>query len=582
MSQSDWYSPSAGRMNAFSMPLRAWCIALWIGILSSAVEAAPQERGGDRARWREKKRVFDEWWKKVESLQLALQGDERRPEPARTNRRESAELLAQLAQDLETKDAAPMLWRVALFEVDPEHNLGLTYLRTAPWFLRGEARRALAKLPAAEIVPWLLEHGQKKSKAKEISPRLAASETLSLIGGPAVREALLALYEKASDDERIEMAHDLGTALPGDEQALRSVLSQTQAPSIPMRCAAAHGIAAITAQRLDETLPAGEQRPLTQELAAEVLTKLSERALGDTSWQVRLAACDALGRLRCRAAIAVLVKAFAAESERLTQGERMEVRNRVHALLEGVTGQSIGADKPEWWKDWWAKNGSNFAIAEAAAKLQARDEKRGGDYLEYFQLEITSDRILFIVDRSGSMAEPAQRRDRYGKASGGETTKFTYVQDELERLLQALPETTQVNVLFFSDGVEAFRTAEGGRPELIELTPRGKNDIVRYVRNIAPKGGTNLYAALDRALDIAGRGLKDSAYDSAFDTIYLLSDGKPTAGPVVDEQEILKRVAEANILGRVKINAITFGDANNAKFVAELATRSGGRHVHMD
>lgn len=569
-------------MNAFSMPLRAWCIALWIGILSSAVEAAPQERGGDRARWREKKRVFDEWWKKVESLQLALQGDERRPEPARTNRRESAELLAQLAQDLETKDAAPMLWRVALFEVDPEHNLGLTYLRTAPWFLRGEARRALAKLPAAEIVPWLLEHGQKKSKAKEISPRLAASETLSLIGGPAVREALLALYEKASDDERIEMAHDLGTALPGDEQALRSVLSQTQAPSIPMRCAAAHGIAAITAQRLDETLPAGEQRPLTQELAAEVLTKLSERALGDTSWQVRLAACDALGRLRCRAAIAVLVKAFAAESERLTQGERMEVRNRVHALLEGVTGQSIGADKPEWWKDWWAKNGSNFAIAEAAAKLQARDEKRGGDYLEYFQLEITSDRILFIVDRSGSMAEPAQRRDRYGKASGGETTKFTYVQDELERLLQALPGTTQVNVLFFSDGVEAFRTAEGGRPELIELTPRGKNDIVRYVRNIAPKGGTNLYAALDRALDIAGRGLKDSAYDSAFDTIYLLSDGKPTAGPVVDEQEILKRVAEANILGRVKINAITFGDANNAKFVAELATRSGGRHVHMD
>jgi Mg-chelatase subunit ChlD len=220
-------------------------------------------------------------------------------------------------------------------------------------------------------------------------------------------------------------------------------------------------------------------------------------------------------------------------------------------------------------------------VAEAAAKVERRAQASGG-YLQYFQLEITSDRILFIVDRSGSMAEPAERRDRYGKASGKTSSKFSYVQDELETLLMALPETTQVNVLFFADGVEAFRTADGGRPELIPLTTRGRTELVRYVRNLAPNGGTNLYTALDRALDLAGRGLKDSAYDVAFDTIYLLSDGKPTAGPVIDEGEILRRVDEVNALRKVKIHAITFGDQNNAKFVAELATRSGGRHVHMD
>ena len=81
-----------------------------------------------------------EVWKKVDGLQLILQGDERRPEPARTLRREAAALLLDLARSLEVKDAAPMLWKVALFEVDPEHNLGMTHLQTAPWFLRTEAR----------------------------------------------------------------------------------------------------------------------------------------------------------------------------------------------------------------------------------------------------------------------------------------------------------------------------------------------------------------------------------------------------------------------------------------------------------
>ncbi|MBL8900249.1 MAG: VWA domain-containing protein [Planctomycetes bacterium] len=557
------------------------CAALLLGafLLLAPTASAQEERGG-RALWREKKRLFEEWWKKVDGLQLLLQGDERRPEPARTLRREAAALLLDLARSLEVKDVAPMLWKVALFEVDPEHNLGLTHLRAAPWFLRTEARKALATLPPDELVPWLLEHGQKKGKAKESSPRLAASEILALLGGDRVKAPLLALFAKADEKERIEIASDLARALPGDDEAIAAVLAVAGQGAIAERCALAHALASLAAPRIDETKKEG-RRALLEAQAQDLVGKLGRLALEDASWQVRLAAADALARLKCRAGIEMLIAAFARESERLAAGERVEVRNRIHALLEGVTGQSIGADRPEWWKEWWAKNGASFTVAEAVAKVQDRATKNAG-YLQYFQLEITSDRILFIVDRSGSMAEPAARRDRYGKQSGQTSSKFAYVQDELETLLQALPETTQVNVLFFGDGVEAYRTTEGGRPELIPLTTRGKSEIVRYVRNIAPNGGTNLYTALDRALDIAGRGLKDSAYESAFDTIYLLSDGKPTAGPVIDEDEILRRVDEVNVLRRVKIHAITFGDQNNAKFVAELATRSGGRHVHMD
>jgi HEAT repeat protein len=551
---------------------------LALGLL--AAPALAQEERGGRALWREKKRLFEEWWKKVDGLQLLLQGDERRPEPARTLRREAAELLLDLARSLEVKDAAPMLWKVALFEVDPEHNLGLTHLRAAPWFLRGEARKALATLPPEELVPWLLDNGQKKGKGKESSPRLAASEVLALVGGERAKAPLLALFSKADPKERIEIASDLARALPGDDEAIAAVLAVAGQGGIAERCALAHALSSLAAPRIDETKKEG-RRALSDALAQELVAKLGRLALEDASWQVRLAAADALGRLKCRAGIEMLIAAFARESERLAAGERVEVRNRIHALLEGVTGQSIGADRPEWWKEWWAKNGASFTVADAVAKVQDRAARNAG-YLQYFQLEITSDRILFIVDRSGSMAEPAARRDRYGKQSGETSSKFAYVQDELETLLQALPETTQVNVLFFSDGVEAFRTTEGGRPALIPLTTRGKSEIVRYVRNIAPNGGTNLYSALDRALDIAGRGLKDGAYAAEYDTIYLLSDGKPTAGPVIDEEEILRRVDEVNVLRRVKIHAITFGDQNNAKFVAELAARSGGRHVHMD
>ena len=42
--------------------------------------------------------------------------------------------------------------------------------------------------------------------------------------------------------------------------------------------------------------------------------------------------------------------------------------------------------------------------------------------------------------------------------------------------------------------------------------------------SLRPAGATNLYGALNLALDFQGRGLHDKYYELGFDTVYIMSD----------------------------------------------------------
>src|SRR5690606_20020863 len=99
---------------------------------------------------------------------------------------------------------------------------------------------------------------------------------------------------------------------------------------------------------------------------------------------------------------------------------------------------------------------------------------------------------------------------------------------------------------------------------------------------LRPNGPTNLYDALQAALGFGGRGLYDKYYGAGFDTLYVITDGAPTAGPITDKLEIRKRVREANQLRKVAIHCITFGDKNDTNFLGPMAEENGGRHIHIE
>ena len=157
--------------------------------------------------------------------------------------------------------------------------------------------------------------------------------------------------------------------------------------------------------------------------------------------------------------------------------------------------------------------------------------------------------MLFVLDFSGSMAEPVELRGEGTAAAGGpQGTKADLVVRELKKMVMALPDGALVNFVVFSEDVRIWR-GEDDRPALVRLDDESRDDLLgTYLDGLRPSGPTNLYGALRAALDFGGRGLYDRYYGAGFDTLYVISDGAPSAGEVVDKQEIRRRVREANQL----------------------------------
>ena len=90
-------------------------------------------------------------------------------------------------------------------------------------------------------------------------------------------------------------------------------------------------------------------------------------------------------------------------------------------------------------------------------------------------------------------------------------------------------------------------------------------EALEYSRGQRPGGGTNIYDALMAAF-----------VDERVDTIYLLSDGDPSAGSVIDPALIRTRIARFNRARKVQIHCIALG-ADNA-LLKGLAADSGGEY----
>ena len=83
------------------------------------------------------------------------------------------------------------------------------------------------------------------------------------------------------------------------------------------------------------------------------------------------------------------------------------------------------------------------------------------------------------------------------------------------------------------------------------------------------RSGTNLYGSLEFAFD-----------DPDVDTIFILSDGEPSVGDIIDPQLIREAIAERNATRNVVINTIAFGA--DLQVLEWLAEDSGGTHVSID
>jgi len=493
--------------------------------------------------------------------------------------------MAKIAQ-WNTLEAAKMLFQAASTEPRPTGATSSTDLvdyqrELQPWRVQSMACKHLRSMTGEGVLPWLLQMlGAPGVRAqKQNQDQRNAAAVLRVLGGHPSVEAQLELLRACRTlptELRVQAVNAMAKDATMDLVPTLIELLRDSEPNV--RIAAANAIGTAMQPHVDES--EGKQPTgATLALRDQELQKLEELLIRDQIWQVRSACAFALAVQKCKPVVPALIRGLEAELNRKKDPWAMDVR--LHKVLEGLTGQSVVRGSVAPWKEFWAREGASFAVRPRAAAGAA--PAVADKYEKFFDLEVESDRVLFVLDFSGSMAEPVQLQARTTGARPGEpTTKAALVVTEMKRLVMSLPDGALINLVVFSDEVRIWRQ-EGGRPALVRLDDDARDDLLgTFLDSLRPVGSTNLHGALNAALDFGGRGLFDKYYAAGFDTLYVISDGAPTAGAIVDKDEIRRVVREANQLRKVAINCITFGDKNDTDFLRGMAQENGGRHIHVE
>ena len=457
------------------------------------------------------------------------------------------------------------------------------YRELQPWKVRALARKHIVAITCEGLDAWLESHLNGVFGEANTGDEHAIAATLRILGERGTMAGSIALMRatgKLSREQRVRAVNALSQIATVDTVPHFLRLLRDVEPNV--RIAALNALGRALGPVVDET----KGQPIDPEdakLRDKVLKAMGGLLRSDKIWQVRAAAGENLARLRTKHAIPLLIAGLKGELRRKKDPWAMDMK--LHRLLEGMTGQQVLPGEIASWERFWRANGAMFAFASKDAPEPAPNVAGGGrQYQKFFNLDLESDRLLFVLDFSGSMAEEVTLKAKTTGASPGQAvTKAKLVVEELKKIVMALPDGSAFNVIVFGDEVRVWRQQRDGRPDLVRIDDETRDDLLgSYFDSLRPAGATNLYGALSVALDFQGRGLYDKYYELGFDTIYIMSDGQPSWGEIIDTDEILRKVRETNALKRLTLHTVTFGDKNEMDFLKQLAEENGGRHIHVE
>jgi hypothetical protein len=421
-------------------------------------------------------------------------------------------------------------------------------------------RKRLARVEAdyAEVYNrgWM-EASEKQRDTRKMAAVLVPFYRTLLLRNRAVAEAASPGADAlASPDEELRRAAARALRPSGGADALASLLKAAKGDASPRVRAAA--LASLLRWRISEMKAA----PVT--------------ALRDDAWEVRALAVAILARAQLVEAVPALIDALAAEKGRL--------RKDIDDALFALTGVRMYGDV-DLWRNWLASNGDMIArrakeLADAGeyeksleawggdgAGEEGDEEKRKGHTSAFYGIATQSRRVMFVVDISQSMKDPAGAkpgattgsRNPFASPAGG--TKLDIAKWQLHRAIHDLPDDAVFGIVVYSESYKSWEE------ELVAANARGKKKAHAFVDGIEGNGTTNISDSLDRALD------------SGADTIFLLSDGDPNRGRVSGLDALLAELTERNRMLRVVIHTVGIGEVEGSAFLKELARATGGRYV---
>ncbi len=393
---------------------------------------------------------------------------------------------------------------------------------------------------------WLTHEVLLREEAQPLDRRIAACEVLA---GDQDSGAVLALFASTcSSSERLVDAAIgalVGRDSPEVHRRLIDLLRSSEEGKVRL------WRAPIEAHFRSRTLPEEQPKPI-ERVQGYVAAALSSGDWRRASRGISIAHC-----LPHSAAFPSLIAGLETWIQ-LGEDENRPVRRvqgEIEAELERRSGRHLGLH-PERWQ-------AHFeAYLRGAVTLVGADGS-GGNITRavFFGLRPVTDRVVFVLDRSGSMEAD------FGTEKGH--SRLDEATDQMASFLEQLGERTRFNVVIFSDDSASWKS---------KLRPATTSNIKAaraWVHRNGPNGGTNLATGVREAMELNRKGELDLTALEA-DTVIVLCDGATAEGPSWVEP-LLRRV---NDEARLVFHSVQIGSGGDGTLQL-LAEQTGGKFVRV-
>ena len=273
----------------------------------------------------------------------------------------------------------------------------------------------------------------------------------------------------------------------------------------------------------------------------------------------------------------------------------------IAVALGKITGRDFGT-RLDAWQNFWKTVGDRFQIPsdDELKKLKEIQAARKMEYqggpgtVAYHGIATPSRSIVFVIDVSGSMEQEVVNKERFKDQTYPSWKRIDVIKTELIKTIRALESYVQFNVIAFATDVKPWKKGQ------VKANPLNKSSAETWVSHLEAIGGnskedlarvgltgsanleggkTNTYAALMTALGVE-EGRETREYETPVDTVFFLSDGRPSHGKFIEPDDVLREVRAANELRKIVIHTITLGEFEK-DFMERLAAENGGTFVDL-
>lgn len=421
--------------------------------------------------------------------------------------------------------------------------------------VRDAAFQEIIRIPGEETASAVA----KELRSKNAGERAVAAEALGAMRatGEEVDEALGRAIVDKDPDVRRAAAYAAGVCkASGCTAALQGVVAgdDDQAASL-----AIESLSRLRGEGIQEHLVAlaASDRPA---LRAAALAQLRFHDRDIAAEQIRIALEDPSLRDEDDPAGPVLIAAIRAATDarrsehlrglvELVGHPRDRIQDAAWRALRSLTEMELACE-PKAWAEWFEHYGEDYRIQRGG---EPRAEPSTASRATFLGAPVISDRVVFVIDYSGSMRDDGQD----GRP------KVDAAQDALGEVLRALPDDARFSVIIFSDLARAMGDV------LEPVGPKSIQAAERFLKASAPKGYTNVHDGLAAALQ----------FDDV-DMVVLLSDGAPSAGRFEQYSRIRYHIQRQNRVRGAAITTVALTTAEKPrKFLRELAEDTGGRFI---